>query len=282
MIYKKDANFPYPILTNTSLDYKESEFDFDVELIEDSTTYQFTITTAITSEFINSLLETKQAQLILIVQAKDNKFYPLTGNIASIKIPKNRLSLNKRTTLQLQIKANEQIRFNENKELSDFYIPYKNQVVVEKNGTLGFSNVVTFDSSNKKSFDLFEKKVNPNLLSEVKIDLSSETIVISYRHEDMQFAGLPNQINNLYIYMGLRTALQEFIVRYAEPDDEVVYLSNLSVPEDGLYLKLYQLMKQKGVTEITTDTIDEVIYKISEHIIAKFTETVKGLEGNGN
>ena len=32
MIYKKDANFPYPLLTNTSSSYSSSNFILDIEL----------------------------------------------------------------------------------------------------------------------------------------------------------------------------------------------------------------------------------------------------------
>ncbi len=280
MIYKKDANFPYPILTNSSFDYEESEFYFDIELIENSEYYQFVIETTLTSSFIKTLLDLQKVELILIVQAKDNKFYPLKGLNDIIFIPKSRVSLNKRTTLQLQIRAKAQINFSANHELSLFYIQFKDKMNVEKNGTLGFSNIITFDSSNKKSYDLFEKKVDPNLLSEIKIELSTETIVIYYRNEEMQFAGLPHPINNLYVYMGLRTALQQFVLLFAEEGDECVYLNDINTPEEGLYLKLHQLMKQKGVEEISMDNLDAVIYQISDHIITKFTHTVRGLEGS--
>ncbi|MGL5383755.1 MAG: hypothetical protein ACRDCC_09755, partial [Culicoidibacterales bacterium] len=75
MIYKKDANFPYPLLTNNSLGYTDAEFYFDIELIENSEAYEFKLETTITSHFINQLLANQQAQLVFIIQAKDNKFY---------------------------------------------------------------------------------------------------------------------------------------------------------------------------------------------------------------
>ena len=34
MIYKKDANFPYPLLTNTSSSYSNANFILDIELEE--------------------------------------------------------------------------------------------------------------------------------------------------------------------------------------------------------------------------------------------------------
>ena len=41
MIYKKDANFPYPILTNTSNSYDGCNFILDIELNE--ITYDYII-----------------------------------------------------------------------------------------------------------------------------------------------------------------------------------------------------------------------------------------------
>ncbi|MGL6056806.1 MAG: hypothetical protein ACRC17_00630 [Culicoidibacterales bacterium] len=280
MIYKKDANFPYPLLTNNSLGYTDAEFYFDIELIENSEAYEFKLETTITSHFINQLLANQQAQLVFIIQAKDNKFYFLEHKKATIQIPKSRIALNKRTVLQMQIHANQAICFRDNTELAPIYQPYRDEIVVPKNGTLGYSNIVTFDSSTKKSYDLFEKKVDPNLLSEIKVMLSDETIVLVYRDEALQLAGVPNPIHNPYIYMGLRTALHQFIVLFAEEGEEAVILSELQAPEDGLNFKLYQLMKQKGVSELQVDTIDEVIYKISDHMMTKFVQTVRGLEGN--
>lgn len=36
MIYKKDANFPYPILTNTSNSYDNCSFILDIDLEENT------------------------------------------------------------------------------------------------------------------------------------------------------------------------------------------------------------------------------------------------------
>ena len=43
MIYKKDANFPYPLLTNTSSSYSNANFILDIELEENTQGYRFTI-----------------------------------------------------------------------------------------------------------------------------------------------------------------------------------------------------------------------------------------------
>lgn len=52
MIYKKDANFPYPILTNTSNSYDNCSFILDIDLEENTNEYIFEIKYDITSPFI--------------------------------------------------------------------------------------------------------------------------------------------------------------------------------------------------------------------------------------
>jgi hypothetical protein len=127
------------------------------------------------------------------------------------------------------------------------------------------------------------KKLNPNLGSDIKIELGSETIIIHYKNEQLQFNTLPmsNTLNNPYIYMGLQKALQRFIAHYGD-EDEQVDLEQIDPPTDQLDFKLYQLMKKKMVDELSIDTIDEVIYVISDRIIEKYAAAVKGLSSYGN
>jgi hypothetical protein len=282
MIYKKDANFPYPVLTNTSTSYESSNFILDVELHENVHHYRFAIKYELDSDFITRLLENKEAQLILVIQSKDNKFFELHPTQSSIEISKSRISVSKRTTLQLQIQAKETITFKENNDLSGFYQQFKDEINVPKNSILAFSNVVLFDGSSTKPLDLFEKKVDPTLKSDVKVELGSETIIIHYKNEELQFNQLPmsHTLNNPYIYMGLQKALHRFLVNNG--DGEQVDLDEIDVPIDQLDLKLYNLMKKKMVTEVSIDSIDEVIYAISDRIIEKYTAAVKGLSSNGS
>ncbi|PET30571.1 hypothetical protein CN518_20325 [Bacillus anthracis] len=284
MIYKKDANFPYPVLTNSSLSYRSSEFKLDIELEENTETYRFEITPDITSPFLSSLVEIGKAVLILIVQSKDNKFYVLEPGQSYIEIPKSRISLSKRTSLQLHLQSTEEISFCDNHDLDEFYTSFKEEIIVPQYSILGFSNIVLFDGSDRNPLTLFEKKLDEHLSSDIKIELGPETIIIHYRDADLQFATLPqNQsLNNTYVYMGLRTALQQFIQKYAEEDEDSVELRNMvSIPE-GLDFKLYQLMSKKMVEELSIDNVDEVIYQISDRIIEKFTSAVKGLAANGS
>ncbi len=278
MIYKKDANFPYPILTNTSNSYDSSNFILDIELHENTKSYKFEINYDIESEFILNLLKNNEAKLILVVQSKDNKFYELGYGEKHIDILKSRISLSKRTVLQLLIQSKYEINFDKNQDLNSFYDSFKDEIIVPKNSVLGFSNIVTFDGSQSKPLDLFEKKVDSDLRSDIKIELTSETIVINYKNEELQFndSHICGTLNNPYIYMGLQKAIFKFIHTNSE-DGEVVYLDDIDVPEDGLDLKLYNLMKSKAIKDVSMENMDEVIHLISDRVIEKYTSAVRGL-----
>lgn len=283
MIYKKDANFPYPILTNTSNSYDNCSFILDINLEENTNEYIFEINYDITSPFIEKLLQNGQATLVLIIQSKDNKFFNIEYGQKTKSISKSRISLSKRTTIQLFIQSNEEINFKNNYDLSSFYEEFKDEIDVPKNSILGFSNSVIFDGSTNKPLELFEKKVNPNLKSDVKIELGSETIIINYKNESLQFTDLPQSstFNNPYVYMGLQKALYRFIVNNSE-DHECVDLEEIEPPNDGLDFKLYNLMRKKKISELNIENIDEVIYSISDKMLEKYTAAVRGLYSNGN
>ena len=283
MIYKKDANFPNPLLTNTSNSYDGCNFTLDIELNENTYEYIFQINYDIESDFIKKLIRENKAQLVLVVQSKDNKFFNLSLNETIKTIPKNRISLSKRTTIQLLIQSKEEINFKENNDLNIFYGSIKDQINVPKHSILGFSNSVMFDGSTAKPLELFEKKVDPNLKSEVKIELGSETIIINYKSDELQFIDSPvsSTINNIYVYMGLQKALYRFVNTYGGEDEEVD-LEELDLPTDGLDLKLYGLMKSKMIKNVSLENIDEVICSITDRILEKYTSAVRGLYSNGN
>ncbi|MDO5292897.1 MAG: hypothetical protein Q4F05_09120 [bacterium] len=282
MIYKKDANFPYPLLTNTSNSYENCEFTLDVQLQENTNSYLFTIDYTIDSEFVKQMLERNKAKLILVIQSKDNRFFELNYGESKVEINRSRISLNKRTTIQLLIQAKEEISLSENEELSPFYTLLKDELSIPKHGIVGFSNLVIFEGSNEKPMDLFEKKLNPSLSSDIRIDLSSETIIINYKNESLQFSDSSHSgaLNNTYVYMGMQKALYRFILTYGE--DGVVTLAEISIPEDGLDFKLYNLMNAKMVDELAFDNIDEVIYTISDKILEKYANAVRRLYQSGN
>lgn len=107
-------------------------------------------------------------------------------------------------------------------------------------------------------------------------------IAFHFRDEEMQFQSMAkaNAFLNPYLYTGLRMALERFISTYAEEDDDVVELSQMTQPEDFLDFKLYNLMTSKAVEELSIDNIDEVIGRISHQIIEKYVKAVKELVAN--
>lgn len=282
MIYRKDANFPYPVLANTSHSYTENYFELDVDVSDSVGTYHFNINYEIDSEFIKQQITEGKAQLILIIQTKDNKFFRLSPNQRTVEIKKSRITLEDRISIQLHIQALEEINFIDNEDLSEFYYQFRSEINVPKYSLLGYSNVVVFNGSIKKPFELFEKRVDENLKSDIKVELGQETIIIHYKKPEFQFNHMPksNILNSPYIYTGLTKALQAFIANNS--DDGDVDLESLEEPEGALDLKLYNLMKKKNVTELNLDNIDEVIHKISDRIIEKYTTTLGEMVTNGS
>lgn len=283
MIYRKDANFPYPVLTNTSNSYETSNFILNVDLQENNKDYRFNFTYELDSPFIRRLLEMNKAQLFLIVQSKDNKFFPVKLGETYKDIPRTRISLSKRTVIQLLIQSKEEINFRDNDDLSPFYEELKDEIVVPKNAILGFSNSVVFDGSDKKPLDLFEKKLDPNLKSDVRIELGGDTIIVHYKSEELQFTDSPvsQALNNPYVYIGLQKALYRFIITNSQ-DGESVEIADMVEPESGLDLKIYSLLKSKAIQELNLENIDEVICLISDRILEKYAVAVKGLYKDGN
>lgn len=279
MIYKKDANFPYPILSSTSFAYEESDFTIKVSFEEDGDLYRFKIAPQLTSAFIENHLKDGQAQYVLVIQSKDTKFFPLKWDHLQVDIHKNRMSISSRTSIQLHVVAKSTIEFMNNEELNTFYDQLKHSITVPKHAMLGYSNIVTFEGGMKNPLDLFEKRLDPMLKSEIKFELGSECIVIHFRDKETQFQSMAKATAffNPYLYTGLRMALERFIKTYAEEDDDVVELSQITQPEDLLDFKLYNLMVNKSVVELSVENIDEVIGRISNQIIEKYVKAVKEL-----
>lgn len=280
MIYKKDANFPYPILTNTSNAYNNAKFHLVIGLDEIGNDYCFEPQYDISSEFIKSQIQSENASLILVVQNKDIKFYEMDQDQKFIKIPRERISIKEKTSIQLLIKAKEDISFINNEDLSDFYGNFKESILVPKNSILGLSNIITLNVI-KKPQELFEKKIDPNLKGPFEIELSSETIILKFKNENYQFVDIPNNrdLNNAYIREGLGRAVINFVINNGE--ENVVGIDEIDPPEVELDFKLYNLMKSRNIKEVGLENIDEVVNIIGNNIIQKFTDAVRGLY-NGN
>ena len=271
MIFSKNAIFPYPVLKNELDDYTENIFNLEVDLKDNTNEFIFEITYEIGSDYIKNLIDTKKAALFLVIRAKDNKFFRVENN-SKVSIPKNRISLDNRTSIQLIIRAEEQIDFQDNNDLTDFYTGIKTKISIDKHCLLGLSNVVIFDGSMRKPFDIFEKRISSDLNSDIKIEVGSETIIIEYKHEDYQFVTSPNSsiLNYPYIYMGMQKALMKMIKEKSD-DGESLDFNDMEMPEEPLYAKLYNLLKSKGIDGVDINNIDEVIYKSSDRILEKFS-----------
>ena len=282
MIFSKNPIFPYPVLKNELDDYTDNIFNLEVDLKDNTSEYIFEIQYDIGSSYIKELIDTNKAGLFLVIRAKDNKFYKIQ-NDARVNIPKSRISLDKRTSIQLIIRAESEISFAQNIDLSDFYQGIRSKIKVDKHCLLGLSNVVIFDGSMRKPFDIFEKRVSGDINSDIDIEVGSETIIITYKHEDYQFVTSPNSsiLNYPYIYMGMQKALMKMIDDKSDGNGSLDF-SDMDMPEEPLYAKLYNLLKSKGIEDVSYESIDEVIYKSSDKILEKYSNVIKGLNENGN
>ena len=281
MIYTKKANFPYPILMNFTDDYLDPEFELDVSIRDNTDQYTIDITWKVSSSFIKGLLNSGKADLILIIKSKDNQFHKLGhARKPQIQIPKKKLCINTRTVIQLMIQVNEDISFAQNQDLNSFYDDVKEEIFVVAGNALGFSNTVIFDGSQNKPFELFEKKIDKDIKSDVEIRLGTETILIVYKKEDYQFVGIQGskEFNYPYIYMGLQKALISFLI-HANPEnpEEGIQVDEMEPPENPLESKLYSLMQAKNITELTMENLDEVVYQISDNLLMRYHDAIRGL-----
>ena len=189
MIYKKDANFPYPILSSSSLAYKESDFTIKVSFEEDGDLYRFKITSQLDSDFVEALLHKSDAEYLLVIQSKDTKFFSLKPDNLQVEILKSRISLSNRTSIQLHIVTKNDVSFTDNRELNSFYDSMKDSIVISKFSMIGFSNIVTFEGGMKNPLELFEKRLNPNLNRLLNMNLvrnASSSISVMKIHSSNQ------------------------------------------------------------------------------------------------
>lgn len=289
MIYSKKANFPYPILMNNSNDYKKSEFEFDVDFKENTDNFSLDVEYKISSLFLEKMIKNEHARMILIIKSKDNQFHVIRDiNHPKVIIKKSRLCVNTRTVMQLMIQAITDINFASNNDLDDFYDETKVDITVKKGMALGFSNLVIFDGSQKNPYDLFEKKIDSSIPSDIEIRLGTETIMIVYQKEELQFTDhrKSSQLNYPYLYIGLQKAIIAFISHYNKNSEdgnleEGIRLEDIGERINALDDKLYQLMDAKGITELNLDNIDNTIYLISDQLIKRYVSVIRGLY-NGN
>ena len=79
--------------------------------------------------------------------------------------------------------------------------------------------------------------------------------------------------------MGLQKALMAFLIRFAEESaEEGVDIREVDEMQcSPLEEKLLSLMRSKDIERFDLTTIDSIIYLISDDILTKYVETVRGL-----
>jgi hypothetical protein len=277
MIFDRESTFPYPILSKFTTDYPFARFNLEVSIEDSPTNYIFKIDYEINSDFINDLIQKNKAKIYFLIESKDSKFFETKKN--SISIPKNRITLSKKTYIQLVVMATENFSFESNHDLDEFYKNDKKNIMIEKFNILALSNVERFNGDLKKPFKLFEKRVDSSLKSDIKVEFTQECIVLVYRNKDFQFGNFrkKNSLNNHFIYIGLQKALMRFIVDLSPENKQEIYIEELNEPDNPLFRKLFNLMKIKGVDHLNFENIDEVIYKITDKIIEKHFNAIEDL-----
>lgn len=290
MIYTKQTNFPYPLLQNASNNYLNATFDLDVSLNENQDFYILNIKSEISSHFLINLISQKKARIMLVIKSKDSQFYELPNpEECELKISKNNLSFYKnKTIMQLIIQSLTKISFNNNEDINEFYKPHKNKIQVDKGWSLGFSSIVSFDGSQKNPFTLFEKKLDENIESDIEYRLTNEVITIVYKTQKIMFSDIPNNRNltNPYLYIGLQKALMALITSNLEQQgdiDEGININNIDASNlSALDTKLFKLLKQKGIEELSFNSLDKVIHLMSDNILGKYVNRVGGLYNHAN
>jgi hypothetical protein len=274
MIYNKEANFPYPVLSYLTKDYPDDVFEFSVSLEDKGNDYGFRIKYNLTSSFINDLLHLKKAKIYLVIESQDVKFYELTKDF--YLIPKSRISLSKKSSFQLFICSNTRISFRDNSDLDLFFKPMQNKIFISKGKVLAYSNVEKFVGDLKKPYEIFSFSVDKTLKSDIQVRLEPELIHIVYRTNELRYSGISGQasLNYHYVYLGLQKALLKFI---HEQKEDIVYINDVDEVQSNLSHKLVTLMKLKHVEQVGFENLDEVIYKISDNIVDKHCKAVRGL-----
>ncbi|MDW4219137.1 hypothetical protein QI050_11075 [Staphylococcus saprophyticus] len=285
MIYDKDVAFPYPVLTNSSNGYVDCSFEFDInDLYDDGRNFIFEITYNIKNNFIKTLINESKAIIVFIVYSQDNYFKRLTANQNKIIIPKSKISLSNRTTIQLHIQSLEEISMSNCNELAPFYDKYKDQIKLSKHVLLGYSNLVKYQGSEYSSLELFKQSVNREYKNAFEVELNEDSIVLKFNDSKYIIANESStNLFNMYLFVGLSRALHAFIMNNNTENEEFIELQSLNEHQmNNLDSKLLSLMLNKGIKEIDYESIDSIIAKISNNIIEKYVNSIERIMNYGN
>lgn len=275
MIFNKATVYPYPIYSNTSLDYVDPLFNVTVELTEEDQEYVMVLETELQSKFLQSLIAQGFASMYIVMTSSTTS--DLIPFEKELRFVKEKLDLGNKIRFQLYIIAEKAFTFGLNNELDSYYRRIKDQIIIKSNMMIAMSNIVNFNGQIKKPFELFSWKYNPQLDSEIKIELSTDEIIIHHKEKDYRFLYNDDRrfLNNHYIYLGLQKALMAMF--HNNRDLEFIDLEDSSeeLEKSELDFKLINFLKVKGITRFSLDEIDHVISQISDGIIAKQAKAVR-------
>lgn len=289
MIYNnKNAVFNYPVFTNNSNSYNSQDFILSIKDVkQDNETNEIFYEIQIDSLFIKGLIESKKVAMICVIQSKDNQYYMIDQMKGKIVVPKTQLSLKRSTNIQILLKATEDIDFINCFELTPTFNSVKDEIKIPKNNLVGYSNVEILSGVEVNSVELFERKINRDLNVPFKVTLTENNIVLNFQDSKYlldQFSR-PNALNNMYIYVGLSRALQNFIINnriLSEEGYDDLAIEMDQVDQSGLSVldqKLYGLLINKNIELLEFSTIDEPVNQIAPEIIDSFVnEVLRGRE----
>lgn len=282
MIYNKEASFSYPIFAENNNSYANPIFNFDVNnLTAKDEEYIFSIDYDLNSDFLNDLIEKQDASIVFIINTSDNYFVKLEPGQKTIRVSNKRLSFNSRATIQLQIQAETTIEFNSADGLNSFYELFKQNIEVDKYSLLGYTQKITYTNPDKYPIDLFRYQVDSKLPHDFEIELTPNDIIMKVRIERYLFPNIINRNSmlNMYIYVGLSRALNQFIrnnVQKTNGEEEAeVWLDTLNTTDSNLNEKLLELMIDHDVKYVSYENVDEVIHEISDRIVDKFVNNIE-------
>jgi hypothetical protein len=250
-------------------------FNVGIELIEEESDYVITFKTELESEFLQNLLSRGLASMYIVMTSfTTSEFIPFANEV---RFSKEKLDLGNKIRFQLYIVSEKAFTFGANNELDSYYRRIKDQIILKPNMLVGMSNIVNFNGQIKKPFELFSWKHNPSLDSEIKIELSTDEIIIHHKEKDYRYSYNDERrfLNNHYIYLGLQKALLAMF--HKNKDTEVIDLEDSSeeLESSELDFKLINFLKVKKITRFSMDEIDHVISKISDGIIDKQAKVVR-------
>lgn len=285
MIYTEEASFPYPIVSSNSSDYVDNTFNFDIKIIDDSEHYDLKFDITLGSEYLESLIKDGSIEYIALIKTQDSSFYKLDRD-NHVKVGKRKLSFKSNSKIQLIMRTRKPLNFGDNYDLDPFFTDDGEDILIGSNSIIGFSNVVIFEKSEKTSIDLFEKKVDKSISSEIKIEIREENIALIFKDDKYQFGKTmeAKRLTYPYIYIGLQKLLMEMVVMDSKNDDNILEIDNNSIADISkpVYGKVVRLLLNKGINQVSFDEIDEIITKISPNIINEYYRGVMGVSASEN